>query len=135
ESVGIKAGRLRTLESTGIVPQDVVVEMPRTKEADRKRLKEVLIAFDPEKHFGQKIVGKTQRMEAFLPATDEAYNDLREAIASESQKPYRSVGSPSYCSGIMLVILGTTSLAKSSTSSESSFPSVASRRSMWMARS
>lgn len=87
ESVGIKAGRLRTLESTGIVPQDVVVAMPRTKEADRKRLKEVLIAFDPEKHFGQKIVGKTQRMEAFLPATDEAYNDLREAIASESQKP------------------------------------------------
>jgi len=80
ESLNIKAGRLRPLESTGTVPQDAVVAMPRVKLADRERLREVFVAFDPEKHFGKRIVGTTQRMEAFLPATDDAYQDLRKAI-------------------------------------------------------
>ncbi len=80
ESLGIKAGRLRTLASTGTVPQDVVVASPRVRAADMERVREAFLTFDPEKEFGTRLLGTTQRMESFLPASDKAFEGVREAI-------------------------------------------------------
>lgn len=88
ESLGIKAGRLRTLASTGTVPQDVVVASPKVRQADMERIRDAFLNFDPEKEFGERLLGKTQRMESFLPASDDAFEGVREAILLDLQEDH-----------------------------------------------
>ncbi len=85
--VGIKTGKIRTLAITGHIPQDVIVAGPGVSKTEANKMREALLNFDPKKEIGEPMLGKTQRIESFLPAEDEAYDSLRAAIkANESAK-------------------------------------------------
>lgn len=85
--VDVPTGQIRTLASTGTVPQDAIVAGPNVSDADKKRMKAALLAFDPKKELGVKLLGETQRIEAFLEASDDDYRTLREAMKAEGAVP------------------------------------------------
>lgn len=84
-AVNVRTGRIRLFASTGTVPQDVIVAGAKVSKTDRERMKAALLKFDPQKEFGLKLLGETQRIESFLDASDSDYDTLREAIAAESK--------------------------------------------------
>lgn len=86
DQIGIKVSKLRTLAITGHVPQDVVCAGPGVPEEDARRVREALLAFDPQEVLGEDQLGETQRLTGFVEATDDGYDDLRRAIAEDADR-------------------------------------------------
>ncbi len=83
-AVNVRTGQIRSLASTGTVPQDVIVAGPNVSAIDRERMKKALLDFDPQREFGVKLLGETQRIESFMEASDTDYATLREAMKAEA---------------------------------------------------
>ena len=62
----------------------MIVAGPNVSAIDRERMKKALLDFDPQREFGVKLLGETQRIESFMEASDTDYATLREAMKAEA---------------------------------------------------
>lgn len=86
---GVPVGKIRQLAITGHVPQDSVVAAPDTPESITEELERALLDFDPSKDAGVESVGEILQITGFSDGSDEAFNDLRDAVESNSELPKR----------------------------------------------
>jgi serine/threonine-protein kinase len=77
----IPVGKIRQLAITGHVPQDSVVAAPGLADSLAHELQEALLKFSPQKHAGVKTVGAILQITGFSDGDDEAFSDLRDAVA------------------------------------------------------
>lgn len=94
DKLGIPISRFQQLAITGKVPQDPIVAGPRLSSSDREAMRRALLAFDPQTELGKPRVGQVQRITAFRPVDDSAFDFLREIIEEYQQVPEAADAGP-----------------------------------------
>lgn len=88
----IPTGQIRTLAITGHIPQDTVTAGAHISDDDAELLRRSLLDFDPRQTLGVSRLGDNQRITGFSPASDEAFESLREVIEAERLDEEGSAG-------------------------------------------
>lgn len=91
---GIRVGAMRVLGITGRVPQDVVAASPRVSEADRERLRQSFLAFEPNRDIDASRVGDVLGISGFAPFAQSELDVVRDAAELEGLLAAGDGGAP-----------------------------------------
>ena len=83
DRAGVNVARLRILAITGRTPHDAVCAGPGVAPDLVEEMKNALLSFDPMMETGEERLGTVERVTGFVEAEDAAYDDLRQALATE----------------------------------------------------
>jgi phosphonate transport system substrate-binding protein len=73
--------QLRMLAVTGYSPHDTVAAGPAADPETTERLRQALLAFDPESHLGRERLGEKERITGFDPPDLEKFEEFRKVLA------------------------------------------------------
>lgn len=80
DAFGVPITRIRIFAVAGHVPQDTVAARPTLPASVANKLRDALLAFDPQKEFGVAEIGKVLRTTGFSAGSDADFEDLRESL-------------------------------------------------------
>jgi|GEM_PF-631773 len=80
DAFGVPITRIRIFAVAGHVPQDTVAARPTLPASVANKLRDALLAFDPQKELGVAEVGKVLRTTGFSAGSDADFQDLRESL-------------------------------------------------------
>ena len=82
-NLGVASSRLRMLAVTGLLPYDVVCASSRLPAPLARKMRRLLLEFEPTKHMNKKIVGPTFRISGFNKARATDFDLVEQAARSE----------------------------------------------------
>jgi ABC-type phosphate/phosphonate transport system substrate-binding protein len=81
----IPIAQTRILALTGRTPHDAICAGPKTDAQTAKRMREVLLQFDPMEHAGVQRLGTIERLTGFAEGSEDDYIPLRQALNMEKK--------------------------------------------------
>jgi len=93
---GIEVGAMRILAITGRAPQDVIAAAPDVADADAVRLRDALLAFQPQRDIDASRIGEVLGISGFAPFEPADFDRVRDAARREGMLPGPGAPAPAH---------------------------------------
>ena len=79
----INSAMARVLILTGRTPHDSISAGPTVTNDLKQKMRDALLAFDPNQEAGEEFLGGMERLTGFAPVEDQVYEPVRQALDKE----------------------------------------------------